>query len=177
MPDPVPGASLLKKRSSGEATNPTVCSSSQCPASVMSCPGRKGLPAPCWVIDLWACPDLPTKYPWTDGHGMGAARPRPLRTDYAGDTRKGSAASRGDEWGWREAESALTGGYKLLSSLQKARVPESSAFPTRVCWSPGGLVNCGFRFSRSRVGPEILHVLLVPSDVLILQTRLWVAKP
>lgn len=60
---------------------------------------------------------------------MGAARPRPLRTDYAGDARKGSAASRGDEWGWREAESALTGGYKLLSSLQKARVPESSAFP------------------------------------------------
>ena len=111
------------KRSSCEAT--TIWSSSQCLTSVMSCPGRRDLQAPCWVINQCACPDLLTKCPRASAHGMGAARPRPLRIvyllrrDYAGDTRKGSAASKGGEWRWERSWTGPDWRTKLLSSRQK----------------------------------------------------------
>ena len=140
--------------------------------------------SPCWVINQCAYPDLLTKYPWTDAHGMGAARPRPLRTvyllriDYAGDTRKGPAASKGGEWKWEKSWTDPDWRTKLLFSRQKACEPKSSASPIHVCAHLLGLLlNCGFWFSRSWVGPGSLHFLQVPSDALILQIGLWVAKP
>ena len=178
----LPGQSV--KRSSCEATNPMIWCSSQCLTSVMSCSGWRHLQAPCWVINQCACPDLLTKYPWTDAHGMGAARPRPLRTvyllriDYAGDTRKGPAASKGGEWRWEKSWTDPDWRTKLLSSRQKACEPKSSASPIHVCAHLLGLLlNCGFWFSRSWVGPGSLHFLQVPSEALILQIGLWVAKP
>lgn len=94
-------------------------------------PWQEGPASSCWFITQCMCPDLPTKYPWTDGHSMGTVRPQPLRTDYAGNTWKGSTAS-GGGWGGRTDEPALIGRPGLLSS-QKEPVCLRSTPHSKLC--------------------------------------------
>lgn len=119
---------LRRVRSSGEASNPMVLSSSQYPACMTSFCGRKPLlihrtvhvPRPSSEVSVNRWPHV------------GAVRPRPLRTDYARDTGKVLQLQEvgGDV---REDESAVIGGPGLRPSQKEPVCLRSVPRTLRLC--------------------------------------------